>query len=103
LASTRSNNRRRSRRGPTAGATAPPHLDALEPRLLLAANVVINELHVDPPIATEMAEYVELHNAGDTGTDVSGWYFDAGIDFIIPEGTTIAPGGFRSQSRSARW
>ena len=46
--------------------------EALEPRLLLAANVMINEIYYDPPDKSVPAEFIELHNAGDAPADLSG-------------------------------
>src|SRR5688572_8695438 len=57
-----------------------------------AGQVVINEIHYDPPDRTIPAEFVELHNSGTAPADVSGWFFSDGIHFTIPDGSVIAPG-----------
>ena len=78
-------------------------LESLEARHLLAANVVINEIHYDSEIKTELVEFVELHNGGDTDADISNWFFSDGIDYVFPENTTLPAGGYLlvSQSPSA--
>jgi len=69
--------------------------------LLLVSNaeadipsVVINEIHYDPDVKTELVEFVELHNAGTTDIDISGWYFSDGISFQFPDGTILPAGGY---------
>ena len=39
---------------------------------MLAANVLINEIHYDPDVKTELVEFIELYNAGDEIADLSG-------------------------------
>ena len=56
--------------------------------------VIINEIHYDPDVKTELAEFVELHNVTDEPIDVSGWYFSGGIDFTFPAPTSIPAEGF---------
>ncbi len=58
------------------------------------ADIIINEIHYDPPVKTELLEFVELHNTGSAAVDLSGWRFSAGVDFTFPHGTTIAAGGY---------
>ena len=60
---------------------------------LLAQDIVINEVHYDPPDRTLLEEFIELYNAGGTA-DVSGWYFANGIHFTFPEGATIPAGAY---------
>jgi hypothetical protein len=69
--------------------------------LLLVSNaeadipsVVINEIHYDPDVKTELVEFVELHNAGTRDIDISGWYFSDGISFQFPNGTILPAGGY---------
>ena len=59
-----------------------------------SAMVVINEIHYDPNIKTELVEFVELLNIGATTADLSGSYFSKGIDFTFPDGTELAPGEY---------
>ena len=56
--------------------------------------VVINEIHYDENDKTIRAEFIELHNPGDSAIDLSGYYFSKGIDFMIPPGTILGPGGY---------
>ncbi|MBE0537337.1 MAG: lamin tail domain-containing protein [Phycisphaerae bacterium] len=59
-----------------------------------APRIVINEIHYDPDIKTELVEFLELYNAGDTVADLSGWYFSSGITLRFADGTAIPPGGY---------
>jgi hypothetical protein len=58
------------------------------------SRVLINEIHYDPPIKTELTEFIELHNSGTAPVDLSGWAFTEGVTLTFPAGTTIAAGGF---------
>jgi hypothetical protein len=55
------------------------------------ATVVINELHTDPDVKTELVEFVELYNYGTEAVDLSDWRFVNGISYVFPEGVTLAP------------
>ena len=48
-----------------------------------SANVVINEIHSDPDVKTELVEYVELHNTSGQADDLSGWHFSDGIFYTL--------------------
>ncbi len=70
--------------------------------------VVINELNYAPGGAANPAEFIELHNPGDTPVDLSGWRFDSGIDYVFPAGATLAPHGYlvlsgAPEKFAARW
>ncbi len=70
--------------------------------------VVINEIHYDENDKTLHVEFVELHNTSGEVRDLSGWRLSSAVDFRIPEGTEIAPGGFLVIARKpaavlARW
>jgi len=69
-------------------------IESLEARQLLAANVVINEIHYDPAVKTELVEFVELYNAGDEAADLSGWTFSDAMDFSFADGTILEAGGY---------
>jgi len=56
--------------------------------------VIINEIHYDPDVKTQLIEYVELYNAGTIDVDISGWYFSDGITYEFPQGTTLPAGGY---------
>jgi len=59
-----------------------------------SAEVVINEIHSDPDVKTELVEFVELHNTSGQTVDLSGWYFSDGIFYTFDEGTTLPAGGY---------
>ncbi|MBE0534326.1 MAG: lamin tail domain-containing protein [Phycisphaerae bacterium] len=56
--------------------------------------VVINEIHYDPPVKTELAEFVELHNVTKQPIDLSGWSLTSGVNCVLPPGTWIGAGGY---------
>ncbi|YCM45453.1 lamin tail domain-containing protein [Verrucomicrobiaceae bacterium 227] len=56
--------------------------------------VVINEIHYDEDDKTIRAEFIELHNPGNTSVDLSGYSFTDGIDFVFPGGTVLAAGAY---------
>ena len=56
--------------------------------------VVINEIHSDPDVKTELVEYVELYNFGTTDVNLAGWYFSDGISYRFPAGSILPAGGF---------
>lgn len=58
------------------------------------SRVVINEIMFNPPGDHLDGEYVELHNRSGGVVDLSGWAFVEGVDFTMPPGTVIPPGGF---------
>ncbi|MGB2820196.1 MAG: CotH kinase family protein, partial [Phycisphaerae bacterium] len=67
-----------------------PRLESLEPRLLLAADVVISEIMYQS--LTDLGrpedygeEFIELFNRGDAPADLLGWEFTNGIDFEFPD------------------
>ena len=68
--------------------------ETLEQRCLLTSQVVINEIHYDPPDKTELSEFIELYNNSDDVVDLSGWEFTEGIRYGIPAGTTLGPGEY---------
>ncbi|MHC4726415.1 MAG: lamin tail domain-containing protein, partial [Planctomycetota bacterium] len=57
-------------------------------------SVVINEIHYDPDIATELVEFIELYNFGSTEVDLSDWYFSDGISYVFEAGVVIPAGGY---------
>ena len=56
--------------------------------------VVINEIHYDPDVKTELVEFVELHNSGTADANISGWYFSEGISYQFQPGTILPAGGY---------
>ncbi|MHC4559691.1 MAG: lamin tail domain-containing protein [Planctomycetota bacterium] len=60
----------------------------------IGADVVINEIHYDPDVKTELVEYVELYNTVTTDVNLAGWYFSNGISYQFPAGSTLPAGGY---------
>ena len=56
--------------------------------------VVINEINYAPSDTNNPAEFVELYNNSSTNVDLSGWKFDAGIDYTFPAATTLIAHGY---------
>ncbi|MCL5282837.1 MAG: lamin tail domain-containing protein, partial [Planctomycetes bacterium] len=70
--------------------------------------VVINELHTNPDVKTELVEFIELYNAGTTEVDLSGWQFTEGVLYTFPAGTKLPADGYLIVARSpdgirAKW
>jgi len=57
-------------------------------------SVVINEIHYDPDVKTELIEFVELHNTAAEDIDLSGWCFSRGISYRFGAGATLPAGGY---------
>ena len=60
----------------------------------LRGELVVSELLYSPSEEEggERGEYLELRNRGYEAVDVSGWYFDRGIEFVFPAGSVIGAG-----------
>ena len=56
--------------------------------------VVINEIHYDPDLKTELVEFVELYNAGTSDVNLAGWYFSDGISYQFPAGSMLPVSGY---------
>ena len=56
----------------------------------VAGAIVISEIQYNPPEAAPH-EFVELYNSSDSTVDLSNYAFTAGIDYVFPENTLIAP------------
>ena len=57
--------------------------------------VVINEIHYDPDVKTELVEFIELYNTTAADIDLSGWYFTNAISYRFGAGS-----GYAHQRRS---
>src|ERR1051325_11735081 len=74
-------------------------LERLESRLMLAADVVIDEIMyhaanaATPGQAAIGEEYIEIYNKGNASANLSGWKFDHGIDYTFGGGT-LGAGGY---------
>ena len=60
----------------------------------LTAKVILNEIHYDPDVKTQPAEFIELYNSGPAPVDLSGWRITGGIDYLIPNGISLAVGSY---------
>lgn len=60
----------------------------------LRAAIVINEIHPAPDIDQERVEFVELFNDGAQAVNVGGWQLSGGVEFLIPQTTSIPPRGY---------
>lgn len=49
--------------------------------------IVINEIHYNPDLKTDLVEFIELYNTGPHDVDISGWRFCDGVDYTFPQGT----------------
>src|SRR5215217_6409668 len=81
-----------ARRGPSR-PDSDPHVQPLEARRLLAADVVINELMHHAPSGDPGEEFVEVYNRGDAPAFMAGWQFDQGVAFTFPA-TTLGAGQY---------
>jgi len=59
-----------------------------------SAAVVINEIMFDPISNNLDDEYIELHNRSANAVNLGGWRIRDAVSFNIPNGTTIAAGGY---------
>ncbi len=53
--------------------------------------IVINEIHYNPDVKTELVEFVELYNPTDINIDISNYSFARGIDWQFPPDTIMEP------------
>jgi len=67
------------------------------------SDVIINEIMYAPISGDSNDEYVELHNRGTNTVALGGWAFTDGIDFAVPSGATLPPGGFLVIAKNAAW
>lgn len=96
------------------GALVPPLLPAAHAQgaadpASASPPVVISEAEINPPGNDRRAviEWVELHNPSGRAADVGGWSISSSDlhrrTLVIPEGTEIAPGGFRVFHHRTAW
>lgn len=85
------------RRGLRAGHRAPVEqftgLEPMEPRLMMAADIIISEVYYNQP-GTDNVEWVELYNAGNMTQDLDGWAFTSGFTFAFEDEFELAPGQY---------
>ncbi|HSR87704.1 MAG TPA: lamin tail domain-containing protein, partial [Pontiella sp.] len=59
--------------------------------------MIISEIMLDTPSSwsgTNSLEFVEIFNSGLITEDLTGHRFSGEIDYVFPDGTTLAPGAF---------
>jgi hypothetical protein len=59
-----------------------------------SANLVISEIHYNPPGIDDPGEFLELLNVSSQPIDLSNARFDSGIQFTFPIGASLAPGEY---------
>lgn len=60
----------------------------------LRRDIVINEIMYHPISGSDKDEFIELYNRGTSPVNVGQWRFEDGVNFTIPIGTIIQPGGY---------
>ena len=60
----------------------------------MVSGVVINEIHYDPDVKTELVEFIELHNTTAADINLSGWYFTNAVSYQFPTGSILPAGGY---------
>lgn len=60
----------------------------------VSAEVVINEIHYNPPENPVRQEFTELHNPGGSIVDLSGWRLSGAVNYAFPDGTSIPADGY---------
>lgn len=68
-------------------------LGVVPPAQAANPSVHITEIHYRPDDGSD-AEFVELHNPGETAVDISGWSITGGIERTFRPGTVIPSGGY---------
>jgi len=58
------------------------------------SEVVINEIHYDPDVKTQLVEFIEMYNPGSRAVDLSNAYFSSGVTYTFPSGATLAANGY---------
>ncbi len=57
-----------------------------------AANLVVSEMHYNPPGAADTGEFVEVMNIAAQTIELGGVRFEGGIQFVFPAGATLTAG-----------
>lgn len=77
-----------------AGSAWAPASESFTTTGLIPNAAVINEFHYKPADRTNLEEFIELHNPGDAGLDLSGWTLASAVNFTFPDDTTLPAGGY---------
>ncbi|MCH2060959.1 MAG: lamin tail domain-containing protein [Verrucomicrobiales bacterium] len=59
-----------------------------------SGDVVINEIHYNPPENTVREEFIEIYNTDSVAIDLGGWRISGAVDYHFPAGISIAGGDF---------
>ena len=57
-------------------------------------DVVINEIHFNPPDNTVRQEFVELYNPAGSDADLTGWRLSGAVSYSFPAGSVIPADGY---------
>ena len=60
----------------------------------VSAEVVINEIHYNPPANPVRQEFIELYNPGASVVVLSGWRLSGAVTYAFPNGTSIPANGY---------
>lgn len=60
----------------------------------IPGSVLINEIHYNPDVKTDLVEFIELYNSAASPLDISGWKLGGGIAYNFPSGTSIPANGY---------
>ena len=69
---------------------------------ILIRDIVINEIMYKPISGDSSDEYVELYNKGTNAVNLTGWRFNAGIDFTFPSNVVMAPDSYLVIAKDAQ-
>jgi len=73
-----------------------PTFEWLEPRYVLDATVVINEIMYHPDASPEANfEWIELYNEMSINMDISGWRLEGAVQYTFAEGSVIPGRGYQ--------
>ncbi len=78
--------------GPTATTDPPPQVDPPDPPPPPRV-AILNEIHYAPADKTVHEEFIEILGVDAAAVDLSGWKITGGVEFTVPAGTTLPPGG----------
>ncbi|MGF1644415.1 MAG: lamin tail domain-containing protein, partial [Thiotrichales bacterium] len=66
----------------------------------LSPRLTISEIHYNPPEGDKY-EFLELHNAGASSIDLTGYSVSQGVVYTFPAGASLAPGAFLVLAKTA--
>jgi hypothetical protein len=60
----------------------------------IPGSVIINEIHYNPDVKTDLVEFVELYNSASSPLDLGGWKLAGGVGYNFAAGTAIPAHGY---------